>query len=420
MAQMKQQSVSFHFNIQISTILTLIKTFIMQAKISRIVLLVFLSAVMCQCQNKPIGSHAKIVEVNGNKVIDCNISEVSDTIEFPLSAIVDKCEIILLETNEESLFKSVQNIGISENYIAVHSRGRMPIKLFDRKGEFIRNIGTIGRGPGEFNSLYGIQIDEPANKIYLTPFARAQKLIVLSLNDEKLPPIPLVYQQSKCKIHVENDVLTVLSMPFKMKDKEPIPIAYQQTIGGELIKEIKTPKHLAISPVNEKGQFVGFNSELSSSHNAGVCDLFTLTWGKQGLDTLYHYDTKLNKLLPKFVASFTGEKQGSWNRELKSHYWANIFGKKYKGAKVIVDKKTLKSDFFHLVDDFHGGFELSKFYTSNNGMFVASVPAFKLLETFKEVLKNKNLDSKMKEKIIALQKQLTNSSNEVLFVGEMI
>ena len=392
----------------------------MQTKIFKIVFLVFLSALLCQCQNRPKGSHAKIVEVNGNKVIDCNISEVSDTIDLPLSAIVDKCEMILLETNEESLFKSVQNIGVSENYIAVHSRGRMPIKLFDRKGKFIRNIGAIGRGPGEFTSLYGMQIDEPANKIYLTPFARAKKLIVYSLNDEILPPVPLVYQQSKCKIYVEKDVVTVLSMPFKHKDIEPIPIAYQQTIGGELIKEIKTPKHLVINPVNEKGQFVGFNSEISSSHNAGAYDLFTMTWGKEGLDTLYHYDTKLNKLLPKFVASFTGKKCGSWNRELKSHYWSAIFGEDYKGAKVIVDKKTLKSDFFRLVDDFHGGFELKRFYISNNGMFVASVSSFKLLKTFKEVLNNNNLDSKIRERIIALQKQLSANSNEVLFIGKMI
>jgi len=378
-----------------------------------------LLVLLCQCQIKPKGSHAKIVEVNGNQVIDCNISEVIDTIDLPLSDIVDKCEMILPETNEVSLFKSVYHIGISENYMAIHSRGRMPIKLFDRKGKFIRDIGSIGRGPGEFTSLYGIQIDEAANKIYLTPFARAQKLIVYSLSNEKLPPIPLVYQQSKCKTHVENEVVTVLSMPFKKGDIEPIPIAYQQTTTGELIKELKTPAHLAINPRNEKGQFVGFNSEISSSRNDGAHDLFTLTWEKKGLDTLYHYDTESNKLLPKYVASFTGKKHGSWSRELKNHYWTGIFGKEYKGAKVIVDKKSLKSDFFRLVNDFYGGFELRNFYMSNNGMFVATVPAFEIMETLKEVVNNKDLDSKIRKKIIALQKQLTESSNEVLFIGEM-
>lgn len=365
------------------------------------------------------GSHAKVVEVNGNQVIDCNINEVTDTIDLPLSTIIDQCEMILLETNQASLFKSVYHIGISDHYLAIHSRGQMPIKLFDRKGKFVRNIGAIGRGPGEFTSLYGIQLDEAANRIYLTPFARATKLIVYSLENENLPDIPLLYQQTKCKTYVENDVVTVLSMPFNMKDVESIPLAYQQTVNGELIKELKTPEHLLIKPFNKKGQFVGFNSELSSSFNANAYDLFTLTWEKEGLDTLYHYDAANNQLRPKYVASFTGKKQASWSREWKNHYWTVVFGEEYKGAKVMVDKKTLKSDFFRLVNDFHGGFELKNFFMSNNGMFVATVPAFQILEEFEKVLKDKKLNADVRERIVAAQKQLNESSNEVLFIGEM-
>jgi hypothetical protein len=295
----------------------------------------------------------------------------------------------------------------------------MPIKLFNRQGKFIRNIGKIGRGPGEFNSLYGIQLDEAAKRIYLSPFARATTLIVYSLDNESMPDIPLAYQQTKFQAHVDNDVVTVLAMPFQVKDKEPNPIAFQQTTDGKIIKEYRGSKHLVINPVNEKGQFVGFNSEISSSHNAGAHDMFTLTHGNAAYDTLYHYNTTDNTLEPKYVASFMGEKHGSWSRELKSHFWTIVFGNKYKGRKVIVNKKTLKSDFFHLKNDYYGNIELRKFYMSNNGYFVAGIQAIQLMEKFKEALGNPDLDADVKKKIEKELARLNENDNEVLFIGKM-
>ena len=386
----------------------------------KIVLLLSALVILTQCQTKQEGSHATYVNVNGNKMIDCNISDVTDTVDFPLSRIIAKCEMIQLETIKESLFKSVYHVGISDNFIAIHSRGQMPIKLFNRQGKFIRDIGTIGRGPGEFTSLYGIQLDEQANKLYLTPFAHAQKLIVYSLDNENLPDIPLVYKQTKCCAYVNGDIVTVLSMPFKIKDVEPIPIACQQTTDGKLIQKIKTPEHLAINPFNEKGQFGGFNSELSSSHNAGAFDIYTFTWGNKGYDTLYHYDVKANRLVPKYVASFTGKKHGSWTYEWKSYYYTWLFGDKYKGAKVIVDKKTLKSAFFNVINDFYGDIELKKFFMSNNGMFIGAMSAFELIKAFDEALKNGDLSNKERKKIETLRKSLHEDDNEILFVGKML
>lgn len=391
----------------------------MQPKTVKSILFFFLIVVLCQCNTKQQGSHAAAIDVNGSKVIDCNISEVTDTIDFLLSDLIDNCEMIPLETNDSSLFESIYHIGISENYIAIHSRGRMPIKLFSRKGKFIRNVGKIGRGPGEFNSLYGIQLDEVANKIYLTPFANAKNILVYSLDNKVLPQIALLYKQTKFQAYIENDVVTVLSMPFKVTEGKPNPVVFQQSLDGELIKEYRESEHLVINPRNEKGQFVGFNSEISSSHNTGAYDVFTLNYGNKGYDTLYHYDTKVNKMLPKYVSSFNDKKHGSWTREWKSHYWTAVFGKKY-GGKIIVDKKTLKSDYFKLINDFFGEIEMHKFYMSNNGMFICSMSALELITAFEEALKNDDLSAKQRKEIEVIQKSLNENDNEILFIGEMI
>jgi len=388
----------------------------MQTKITNFIFAFLLIVPLSQCQKAQKGSHARIVKVNGNKVVDCNISEVTDTIDLPLSEIINECEVIPLETNERSLFESVYHVGISKNYIAIHSRGQLPVKLFSREGKFIRDIGKIGRGPGEFNSLYGMQLDEAANRIYLTPFARATKLIVYSLDGENLPEIPLLYKQTKFQAYVDNSTVTVLSMPF---EGDPIPIAYQQTTDGKLIKECFEPKHLITNPRNSQGQYVGFNSELTSTRNAGANDYFKMSYGSEVPDTLYHYDAEANKMIAEFVGSFTAENHGTGVYEWKNHYWTWVFGRKYKGAKVLVDKKTLKSDFFRIKNDFYGGYEINKFYMSNSGMFISSINAMQLMEELDKSLKKGDLKAKEKQKIEQLLSRIKEDDNEVLFIGEM-
>ncbi len=379
----------------------------MQTKATLFFLAVLLSIALSNCQKAPKGSHAKIVEVNGTEVVDCNISEVTDTIDLPLSDIINECEVIPLETNDKSLFESVYHVGISENYIAIHSRGSLPIKLFSRDGKFIRDIGKIGRGPGEFNSLYGIQLDEAANRIYLTPFANAKELIVYSLDNENLPSIPLAYKQTKCQPFVENNTVTVLSMPFEGSN---IPVAYQQDLTGKVIQKVQPMPHQILRP--------DFSSEISSTRNSGAFDLFILAYGSETPDTLYYYNTENNRLDPTFVATFNGEKEGTWSYDWKNYYWTWVFGK-YNGKKVLVDKKTLKSDFFRIINDFWGGYEINKFYMSNNGMFISSVNAMQLMEELNKSLKKGDLKSKEKQKTETLLSRLKEDDNEVLFIGKM-
>lgn len=364
-----------------------------------------IAIVFCQCHRK--GSFATSVNVNGNQVIVCNISKITDSTIFPLSRIVDDCELIQLETSDSSLFERVYHVGISDNYIAIHSYGRHPIKLFNRKGKFIRNIGAIGRGPGEFTSLYGIQLDEPNYRIYLTPFARADNILTYDLDGKFQQNIPLLFKQTKCKVYIETDTVTVLSMPFDDK----IPVAYQQTVNGNIIQKLPVIEHLILPP--------DFSSEISSSQNANAYDIQISSWGREAYDTLYHYDTKYNKLIPKYVATFSEEKTGSMTYELRQHYWTWLFGEKYNNKKVIVDKNSLKANFFRLINDFYGGIEIKNFFMSNNGMFIGAVSAIELIHEIDKILEKNSVSSKDKEKVMSMREMLNENDNEVLFIGEM-
>lgn len=356
-----------------------------------------------QCQQK--GSYATIQDANGNQVISCNISEISDSIDFPLSDLIDACEMVQLETNESSLFERVWHIGVSDHYIAIHSYGQLPVKLFDRQGKFIRDIGAIGHGPGEYSTLYGIQIDEPGDRIYLTPFAMVNKILVYDLNGNYIKDIPLLYSSPKCKTYVRDDIVTILSMPFD----SIVPVAYQQSTEGKLIQKLPLMSDLILRP--------DFSSEISSSHNSDGYDIHILGWGSENCDTLYHYDPVLNRLIPKYVNSFTGERQGSWVYELRRHYWSWLFGD-YNGKKAIVDKETLKADFFRLVNDFYGNIEIKEFFMSNNGMFVGSVAAINLIDEINHLL-GQDINNDDKDKLTQILESLDENDNAILFIGEM-
>jgi hypothetical protein len=144
-----------------------------------------------------------------------------------------------------------------------------------------------------------------------------------------------------------------------------------------------------------------------------------LAFGSKELDTLYHYNIKKNELVPKYVASFANDKHGYWSYELRKHFYTVLFGDKYKGKKVIVDKKTLKSDFFNIKNDFYGGIPVNKFYMSNNGMFISGIPPFALMEELDKSLRVGDLSGEMRNKITTLKNSLDENGNEVLFIGEM-
>lgn len=376
---------------------------IMQKTLTSFLFVCFFGILSISCHKK--GSYATLQNINGNEVISCNVDEISDSVDFLLSNMIDECELVKLETSDSSLFGRIHHIAVSENYIVIHSYDQVPVKLFDRKGKFIRNIGAIGHGPGEYNALYGIQIDEPNNRIYLTPFAGVNKLVVYDIMGKYIQDIPLAFSSPKCRVYVENEKITVLSMPFD----SVVPVAYQQTHEGKLIKKLPVVNHLILQP--------DFSSEITSSHNSGEYDLQILGFGSGNYDTLYYYNADLNKLIPKYVNSYTGKRQGSMTYELRRYYWSWLFDD-YNGKRVIVNKETLKSDFFRLINDFHGNIEIKDFFMSNDGLFAGSISAIDLVDQISELMKSE-ISNENKEKLSGHLENLDENDNPILFLGKM-
>lgn len=179
------------------------------------------------------------VETAGSKLTICDLSLVKDTIEVPLSEFVEDCRIVRFETSEEAYFKA-WFINATDNYIGIRQGDRGVFKLFDRNGKFLYNVGSVGSGPGEYDTtLYDECIDEKNGHIFFTPFV-GKRIMMYDINGQWIKDIHLPIQVNKPKIWVNEDgSLSIIHMPFN----EGEPLAFQMDTDGNILKQTRDSRN---------------------------------------------------------------------------------------------------------------------------------------------------------------------------------
>ena len=102
------------------------------------------------------------------------------SIDLKLSDILDDITFVPLETLDEILL-SIQGSSstITNNYILVRTNERL--LQFDRKGRFIRTLAYKGNGPGEFNTIMDILVDERTDVVYYSDIKDASSIYRINL-----------------------------------------------------------------------------------------------------------------------------------------------------------------------------------------------------------------------------------------------
>ncbi len=89
--------------------------------------------------------------------------------ELLLSDFGEKISYVLLETTDESLVKllSSSKMIVTDQYIFI-GENHSPILCFERTtGKFLRTIGSLGQGPGEYQNPSEMEVDAEAKRIYI-------------------------------------------------------------------------------------------------------------------------------------------------------------------------------------------------------------------------------------------------------------
>ena len=394
-------------------------------------LIALLAGTSCGTKNNNPASASKVmanspvvgqyVQAGEDKVLSCDLSLLKDTVRLPLSFFAEQFEIIKLDDRDEALVKEA-GLTISDNYLMTQcGYPASPFKLFDRTGKYITDIGAIGQGPGEYNMIYGSQIDEANDRIYLLPWQSSQ-LLVYDLKGKVLDPIPLIQRCHKAKFYVDTKgkTVSVVLLPFPGTES----VAWTQDLEGKMISSVPTG-HLGVP--------FDYSNEVSANFNIpGTFDVNVLSIVPTRIDTLYRYDYTNNRLCPTFTLNFPNTDNVPWHGyvewpgyfvgdyseppiEVAPNQWSN--GKTYY---YIVDKNTGKGSFFTLYNDYFGDQEIGwQTYAFNNGYYSRNIEPGNLLTDIENLLKNQSLSDEMRKKLTDLQGTIGENDNNYVFIARL-
>ncbi|MDR2921369.1 MAG: 6-bladed beta-propeller [Tannerella sp.] len=347
-------------------------------------------------------------------LITLDYSAVKDTFNVPLGIFLSDYELIRLENSEEALLGETGSIAVSENYIGIYNSNPKGYKLFNRKGEYLRTISSVGQGPDEyFMTIYDSYIDEKNGMIYLLP-GMTKKLLVFDLegNPQQRIPFPFMVHKGRFRIDAEKKELIMTALPFL---DTPF-VTWRQDFEGNILQHIDAG-HFVIDPGD-------YGNEVNQSQNTTAMDFSLFHWGPT-VDSLYHYNEQQNVLEPVFTVKWKGDdiiRHGY--TELPTHYFIDLdfqfTDHVPRHLRILLDKTTLRGCYANLRFNMLGNIAGPPWLTFNRGYCIANMFPYELKEQLKKaLLKPERMTLEMKEKLIKLDNSLTEDDNNVLFIGKL-
>jgi len=133
---------------------------------------------ICSCKNQSVENKVPgITEIN----FEAALADVRDV---KLSDIVSEIRHIPLETSEVSLVgpRTWQGAIPAGDYFLVPQR-KNPLMVFDSDGHFVRTIGSVGRGPGEYPAEYYV-VWCPANELVYIKGSYSENILKFHIGGE--------------------------------------------------------------------------------------------------------------------------------------------------------------------------------------------------------------------------------------------
>lgn len=305
----------------------------------------FLLLLLVACSSNPLS--VVVLTVDNSPLVVCDETNVTETREAKLSELIDSLEIVRLDNRNEAYFK-FRWLYFSEHYMCAGSEGK-PIKLFDKSGRFIGNVGSVGNGPGEYAYVYDILINETQNRIYVASFS-AKKILSYDLKGKFIGEISIYGEKlNKPRMFLNPDsTISIVHACFNdLKNK--FVAANIPTQGTDSIKFVHVDA-LTSTLRNDKGEAVGYDGEIWSYRNVD-----NFAFKPTSKDTLYHYNSMKNEIKAHFTLDIDPERKGKGFlifNELPLHYLVFIVGG--KGGTILIDKSTLQSHYVNFTNDFMG------------------------------------------------------------------
>lgn len=349
------------------------------------------------------------VKMDDTSLVVVEEEKVTEKKTVKLSELIEDFQIIRFENKDEAFFKS-QWMYFSDNYICVRQDSKA-IKLFDKSGKYLGEVGNIGQGPGEYRAVYDILLNEKEQNIYVMPIV-GDYILRYDLTGKYLDKITLGDDINKGRLFLspETSVLSLVHLCFK-DDEGKFTGANIQLHNPDSIQYVYV-EEIASNMIGDDGKRRGFDDEVWSYRSADNFP-FMITHH----DTLYHYNAETNKIKAAFTMTMDPEKKGDdffIFCEWPHHYFVVIVG---GNRNILVDKEASTAYEVEFVNDFMGNMEY--FPSVQDGYFYQNWEPEILKEKLEEIVSSEDCTDDQKEKLKNFMQTLNENDNNVLFLGKL-
>lgn len=135
-----------------------------------ILFMLFMLSFLFSCTSK----NNKITENENVHTIELEKCEYLS--ELKTSFFCKEAVALLLEDNERSKIGSINKVEIIDNEIYIMDQMiAKTLFVFDLNGKFIKRVGQIGKGPGEYLSIIDFAVDAKENSIFVLSYGKILK-----------------------------------------------------------------------------------------------------------------------------------------------------------------------------------------------------------------------------------------------------
>lgn len=224
----------------------------------------------------------------------------------------------------------------------------------------------------------------------------------------------------KSVFHVDGDKqeVTVCTLPWEVNPR----MVWVQDFQGHVLKE--QPPTL----FNHAGTY---SYEIYHNYNGDAFEFSLLDFAPQKEDTLYHYASATNRLLPAFTLDFPeGKMQIHDHQELPTCFIGTLMGRMENigltssetrdHADFIVDKRTLRGGLYQVYNDFLGNIPAYWMDKSRHGYYARNLSPAMLKEELEAALRRSDLPPAMRQKVSHLVESIdVERDNNYLMIGKL-
>lgn len=302
---------------------------------------------------------------NDSGVLSISI-DVSNNTQVCLSEIAEKVERVELETTDKSLIRDIRHVEMINNQYFVRHGALDEVLMFDGNGQFVKQVGRIGRGPGEYTGVLQIAVDMENQRLLLNT---REGIMVFDDTGAFVQNVQLDgLLGSPTSIFVHNKQLYCANRFFGPDGRSrdiTVSLTTHNTADWKLVDSVFVTSYSGL---------IFFPFHLSQGKQNIYFHYIDLPNGSSGVDTLFVL--KNRKLTPYLTTHFKGKKNGMDRIVMTDNYGI------IKHSTSVPDPdskygKTVYSQYYFNLNTMKGKNSTNGFiddFNGNNNVIITPIP----------------------------------------------